>query len=69
MQQVLKGVPVTEPTAPEGVVNVGGEWFCTEYATNAGVTSLGLDDPAAPTAPQPPPSAEEKRSILDFFRN
>ncbi|HEY1103327.1 MAG TPA: penicillin-binding protein 1A [Burkholderiaceae bacterium] len=68
MQQVLKGVPVSEPAVPEGVVNVGGEWFYDEYAANAGVTTLGLDDPAAPAVPQPPPSAEEKRSILDFFR-
>ncbi|MES2425289.1 MAG: penicillin-binding protein 1A [Pseudomonadota bacterium] len=67
MQQVLKGVPVQEPPVPEGVVNVGGEWFYDEYAANAGVTSVGVDDPAA--APQNAPTSEEKRSILDFFRN
>ena len=42
MSTVLKGVPVQEPTAPEGVVNVGGEWFYEEYARGAGVSSVGL---------------------------
>ncbi|MES3012016.1 MAG: penicillin-binding protein 1A [Pseudomonadota bacterium] len=80
MTQALKGVPVSEPAAPQGVVNVGGEWLYTEYANNSGVTSVGLDDPGAavpgtarppgtPGAAQVPPSAEERRSILDFFRN
>ena len=53
-----------EPTAPEGVVNVGGEWYYEEYARGAGVSSLGLEDKAAPT----PPSEEERNSILDLFR-
>ena len=32
METALKGVPVMEPSAPEGVVNVGGEWYYDEYA-------------------------------------
>ena len=64
MATMLKGVPFQEPTAPEGVVNVGGEWYYDEYARGAGVSSLGLDDKAAPT----PPSDEERNSILDLFR-
>ena len=35
METALKGVPVKEPTAPEGVVNVGGEWYYEEYARGA----------------------------------
>ena len=31
---------------PEGVVNVGGEWFYEEYARGAGVSSVGLEDKA-----------------------
>jgi penicillin-binding protein 1A len=60
---VLRGVPVEEPGAPEGVVNQGGEWFFEEFTHNAGVSSLGLEDklPAAPTE-------EEKKSILDIFK-
>ena len=63
MSTVLKGVPVQEPTAPEGVVNVGGEWFYEEYARGSGVSSVGLEE-KAPTAP----SEEERNSILDLFR-
>lgn len=65
MQVALKGVPVSEATAPEGVINVSGEWYFEEFAHNQGVTSLGLDEPPAETAPQPP--EEERRSILDLF--
>ncbi len=64
MSHALKGVPVAEFKAPEGVVNVGGEWYYQEYARGGGVTSLGLDDQ------QPaPPSEEEKKGILDLFKN
>jgi len=64
MSTVLKGVPVQEPAPPEGVVNVGGEWFYEEYARGSGVSSVGLDE-KSPTAP----SEEERNSILDLFRN
>lgn len=105
MDTALKGVPVMEPSAPEGLVNVGGEWYYEEYARGNGVASLGLSGgdpagngtPAAPGTPRPagpqgeqapgapgdksmtnsgglpPPVApapqDERRSILDLFRN
>ncbi|NML47678.1 penicillin-binding protein 1A [Ramlibacter sp. G-1-2-2] len=104
MRTALKGVPVMEPSAPEGVINVGGEWYYDEYAPGKGVSSLGLTGgdpgggngapaPQAPAGPsgeaspgspstdrsmansdgQPPaprqPAPDEKRSILDLFRN
>jgi penicillin-binding protein 1A len=93
METALKGVPVMEPSAPEGVVNVGGEWYYEEYARGGGVGSLGggLQDNGSPALvpgtpspledksllnsdglpPSRPPSApsEERRSILDLFRN
>lgn len=95
METALKGVPVMEPTAPEGVVNVGGEWYYEEYARGRGVGSLGGDSSSSeggaakpPTAdpgaapydkslmnsdgqppPRQPPAADERRSILDLFRN
>jgi len=72
MERALKGVPVMEATVPPGVVNVGGEWFYEEYARNAGVSSVGLDDrtgSSAATAPQAPPPTEERNRILDLFRN
>jgi len=70
MAQALKNVPVMEPAVPEGVVNVGGEWFYDEYAGVAGVTSLGLNKGANPNQPHvmPMPAADEKRKILDLFR-
>ena len=72
MEHALKGVPVTEPVVPEGVVNSGGEWFYTEYANNAGVTSVGTNDPSGgPVERQviPLPPSEERSRILDLFRN
>ena len=50
MTHVLKGVPVQEPAPPEGVVNVGGEWYYEEYARGAGVSSLGLEEKRAGAA-------------------
>ncbi len=73
MERALKGVPVMETTVPPGVVNVGGEWFYEEYARNAGVASVGVDDrPAAAggaAVPHAPPPTEERNRILDLFRN
>lgn len=97
MDTALKGVPVMEPAAPEGVINIGGEWFYEEYARGNGVASLGLgsgengtgERPRGPSGEQtpgvpgdrslvnadgmpPPPApgpADERRSILDLFRN
>lgn len=66
MESALKGKPVAEPSAPEGVVYVGGEWYYDEYARGAGVSSLGLGDRGDPTAPAAP---EEKTKILDLFKN
>ena len=71
MERALKGVPVMEPTVPPGVVNVGGEWFYEEYARNAGVSSVGVEDRSVSpaVAPQAPPPSEERSRIMDLFRN
>ena len=85
MGYALKGVPVSEPAVPSGVVNVGGEWYYEEYARGSGVSSVGLRDAAAksdptpaaaattPGAPATPisvlPPADEKKRILDLFKN
>ena len=73
MEHALKGVPVTQYTAPEGVVNTGGEWYYDEYSRGTGVASLGLDGKqgtggSAPEVQALPP-AEERNRILDLFRN
>jgi penicillin-binding protein 1A len=74
METALKGIPVVEPAAPEGLLNLGGEWFYDEFARGAGVNSLGLTDPLLdPNKPLPQQPAqepaEEKKTILDLFRN
>jgi len=63
MQYALKSVPEQLPTAPEGVVNIGGNWIFDEYGQGRGVSSLGLED-KVPVAP----STEERNSILDLFK-
>jgi penicillin-binding protein 1A len=72
MAQALKDVPVMEPSVPEGVVNSDGDWFYDEYAKGAGVSSLGLNDKSSgPEASQviPLPPADERKKILDLFKN
>ena len=69
MSTALRGLPVEEPTAPEGVVNIGGEWFYEEYTPSTGVKELsheGEGENAAQPAPSPA-SQEEKKGILDLF--
>lgn len=70
MAQALKNVPVMDPVVPEGVINVGGEWFYDEYAGPSGISSLGMTHDENPDQPQviPMPPADEKRRILDLFR-
>jgi penicillin-binding protein 1A len=63
MTQTLKGVPIDDPKVPGGLLYLGNEWYYEEYAHNAGVSSVGLED-KLPTAP----SEEERRSILDLFK-
>jgi penicillin-binding protein 1A len=68
MQTALKDVPVSEMGAPEGVVQLGGEWYYEEFARGAGISSLGLTDaPAAAPSTIVLPPAEEKKRILDLF--
>ena len=84
MKEALKNVPQTQYEPPAGVINVGGEWYYEEYGPGKGVGSLGLNDPW-PGRPEPvvpteeggnagpplsvPPPPDDRRSILDLFRN
>ncbi|MFC5521286.1 penicillin-binding protein 1A [Polaromonas jejuensis] len=73
MEYALKGVPVTEYQPPEGVVNINGEWYYNEYAKGAGVSSVGTQDPTGQPgsdgAVQVLPPPDEKKRILDLFKN
>jgi penicillin-binding protein 1A len=77
MSQALKDVPVADYKVPPGIIRVGGEWYFQEYGPGRGVSGLGLDDPwpgafdeFQPGLNAPPPATvEDRRSILDMFRN
>ena len=70
MEHALKNVPVMEPEAPEGVIHSGGEWFFDEFVKGAGISSLGLHDKAGtPSGVLTLPPTDEKKKILDLFRN
>ena len=79
MDYALKGVAVTEYPPPEGIVSINGEWYYNEYAKGAGVSSVGMQqDPAAGSSAgaAPPgaaiqvlPPSDEKKRILDLFKN
>ncbi|MDN3544084.1 penicillin-binding protein 1A [Kinneretia asaccharophila] len=63
MSYALRNVPVAEYAAPEGVVQLNGEWYYDEYAGNEGVRSLN-NEASLPKEASP----EEKKSILDLFK-
>jgi penicillin-binding protein 1A len=63
MRYALKDIPVEEPPAPEGVVNINGEWYYEEYTHGTGITSVGLEDKLPNT-----PTEDERKSILDLFK-
>ena len=81
MASALRGVPISEPPVPAGIVNISGEWYYEEYSKGAGVRSVGLQDPNVnaplqpdtPGAPDAPiivlPPVDEKKRILDLFKN
>lgn len=64
MSYALRNTPVSEYSAPEGVVNLNGEWYYDEYAGNGGVRALSQDEGHLPQQS----SDEEKKSILDLFK-
>jgi len=66
MGTALRDKPVVEPTPPEGVVNIGGEWFYEEYTPGTGVRELGPEEGDL-VVPPGPSTEEEKRGILDLF--
>ncbi len=64
MGVVLKGSKPSEFVAPPGLINVGGEWYYDEYGPGNGISSVGLEEP-----PAVPTTEEERKSILDLFKN
>ncbi|MFM6993333.1 MAG: penicillin-binding protein 1A [Rhodoferax sp.] len=66
METALKNVPVMEPEPPEGIVHLNNEWYFDEFAKNAGVGAVGTGSAGQRQAL---PAADEKKSILDLFKN
>ena len=73
MQQALQGVPIATLAPPEGVGKSTGDWTYNEFA-GAGIRSLGMGgrksaDSEDTGESQSQPAAEEKKTILDLFKN
>ena len=66
MQHALQNVAVSEPVPPAGLSHENGDWVFFEYSKGAGVTSLGLDNKSGNSEL---PANDEKKKILDLFRN
>lgn len=66
MQHALQNVPVSEVPVPEGVSRDSGDWAYTEFGKGSGVSSLGLN--AKPGGADAMPAADEKKRILDLFK-
>ena len=84
MAEALKGQPVHEYAAPPGVVRAGGDWYYEEFGPGLAVQSIGMEasQPEAglnqgstggygelPLMPATPVPSEDRRRILDLFRN
>ena len=66
MQHALQNVPIMEMPVPEGVSHDSGDWTYTEFSRGGGVSSLGLESGSRPSEL---PANDEKKRILDLFRN
>jgi penicillin-binding protein 1A len=68
METALKPMPATSLRVPEGVVQSGGDWAYAEFTGDARISSLGMEPGAGNSKTNPQPAVEEKRRILDLFR-
>ncbi len=68
MQHALQNVPIAEPTPPAGLSHESGDWAYTEFSKGGGVSSLGLDSRSSNSSEQLPAN-DEKKKILDLFKN
>lgn len=68
MQHALQNVPIAEPSPPAGLSHDGGDWAYTEFSRGGGVSNLGMDSKPAGSNEQLPAN-DEKKKILDLFKN
>ncbi len=69
METALKNTPIMEPEAPAGVVYLNNEWYFEEFSKGTGITALGAGEKTLNSQRQALPAADEKKTILDLFRN
>ena len=65
-------MPVAELPVPPGVVSQNGDWYFDEYAPGSGIAKLGQgegDTGEVPADNSTPIAPEERKGILDMFRN
>ena len=67
METALRNLPITEPTPAEGLLQMGGDWVYSEFSGGNGISSLGNKDNSSQADAIPP--EEERKRILDLFRN
>jgi penicillin-binding protein 1A len=68
METALQTQPSTTLRVPEGVVQSGGDWAYAEFTGDAGVSALGMEPGGGGSKPSSMPPVDEKRRILDLFR-
>ena len=68
MESALRGVPVSEPAVPEGLIQVNGDWMFEGFDKEGSITSLGLGQESPAARPSSAPASEERNRILDLFR-
>ena len=68
METALQSQPSTTLRVPEGVVQSGGDWAYAEFTGDAGVSALGMEPGGGGAKPGSMPPVDEKRRILDLFR-
>jgi penicillin-binding protein 1A len=69
METALRNTPIMEPDAPAGVVYLNNEWYFEEFSKGTGITALGAGEKTTNSQRQTLPAADEKKTILDLFRN
>ena len=68
METALQNMPSTTLRVPEGLTQSGGDWAYTEFTGSAGVTNLGNTTGANNAKTNALPPVDEKRRIMDLFR-
>ena len=69
METALRNTPIMEPDAPAGVVYLNNEWYFEEFSKGTGVNALGTGEKTTNSQRQTLPAADERKTILDLFRN